>query len=146
MEISEFIEATARLEQYFGKEYTKEQIQIMFDELKDFKITRYKKLVSEAIKQCKFLPKVADFIQIDFETQYSKEKEEKERIECNKCNGTGYVMYKKKIDNGANAFYNEYAAVCSCGNAKVYDGLKIADARHKSDYYIPTVNELGLEV
>jgi len=146
MEIGEFVEAMARLEKYYGKEYTKEQSQIMFEELRDFPIARYKQLVSQVIRKCKFLPKVVDFIQADLEVQYtSAQQEEKEKVECKKCNSTGYITYKKKIDNGTSLFYNEYAAICSCGNAKVYDGQNITDKRYKSSYYTPTAYELGLE-
>lgn len=138
MEISEFIDATTRLEKYYDKEYTKEQRLIMFDELKEKTIDRYKYLVSQAIKRCKFLPKVADFVQIDIESpEINNKKEIREKIECKKCKGTGYIVYKKKIDNGVNAFYNNYAAICDCGNAKVYNG---------QDYYTPTIAELGLKI
>lgn len=145
MEISEFVEATSRLEQYYGKEYRKEQLQIMFEELKEMQIERYKQLVSQAIKTCKFLPKVADFTQLDKEVQYTDtDKEENEKIECKKCNSTGYIVYTKKIKDGNKPYYCQYAALCDCGNAKQYKGWEISDKAHRSNYYIPTVQELRL--
>ena len=54
MQSGEFIEATTRLEQYYGKEYTNEQRQIMFDELQNLPIERYRQLISMLIKKSKF--------------------------------------------------------------------------------------------
>ncbi len=144
MEISEFIEATNRLERYFDKEYTKDQMQEAYKELKEFEIERYQFLISQAIRECKFLPKVADFFRINSENPHVTVKEKKEKVYCKKCNSTGYVIYKKKIDNGSQVFYNQYAAVCECGNSSIYKGLDIKDKEHRTDFYTPTVQELGL--
>lgn len=144
MEISEFIEATSRLEQYYSKEYTKDQMQIMYDELKDFKIERYKVLISQVIRKCKFLPKVVDFFQADSENPSTAVRKEKEKTYCKQCDSTGYVIYKKKIDNGNQVFYNQYASVCECKNTKAYHGWEIKDKEHRTNFYTPTVQELGL--
>ena len=45
MQINEFIEATSKLETYYGKEYSTEQRSIMYDELKDFDLNRYRQLI-----------------------------------------------------------------------------------------------------
>ena len=100
MQIGEFIEATSRLEQYYDKEYTNEQRQIMFDELKDLEITRYRRLISAVIRKNKFLPKVSDIIEANIEEPYGTKNEDKEIIQCNKCNSTGYILYTKKVKNG----------------------------------------------
>ncbi len=62
MEINEFIETTSRLEQYFDKEYSNEQRQIMYEELKNMPVEKYKELVDECLKKCKYLPKLADIL------------------------------------------------------------------------------------
>lgn len=142
METDEFIEITNRLEKYYEKEYTNEQLKIMHEELKDFKVDRYKILVSEAIKRCKFLPKVADIIQIDKEIGYKNLDDEVERIECKKCGGTGIIVYKKKIQDGLKEYYYDFAAVCDCGNFKQYKGWESKE--NKSNYYTPMAKELNL--
>lgn len=142
MQIGEFIEATSRLEQYYGKEYTNEQRQIMFDEIKDFPIERYRRLISAVIRKSKYLPKVADIMEVNIEEPYTKENNEKQVIECKKCNSTGYVLYTKIIKNGNKDLKYTYAAICSCGNAKQYDGTKIIDKEHRSNYYIPFAQEI----
>ena len=62
MEINEFIEVTNRIEQYFDKEYSNEQRQIMYEELKNMSKEKYKIAVNECIKKCKYLPKLADIL------------------------------------------------------------------------------------
>lgn len=146
MEISEFIEATNRLEQYYNKEYSNEQRQIMFEELKEINIERYRKLISAVLKKCKFLPKIADFVDTDMEMPHThSQEEEKEKIECKKCNSTGYVIYTKVTKNGDKEMKNQYAAICTCGNAKQYKGWEIKDKVHRSNFYIPLIQELGLK-
>ncbi|MBQ9659162.1 MAG: hypothetical protein IJV31_10460 [Clostridia bacterium] len=144
MQISEFIEATSRLETYYDKEYLKEQRQIMFEELKNINIERYRKLISEAIKKCKYLPKVADFIEINNTTLYTQVAEEKDIVECEKCNNTGYLLYRKMKKNGNKDLFYTYAAICTCGNKKQYKGWEISDEEHRSNYYTPLATQLGM--
>ena len=145
MTSGEFIEATSRLEQYFGKEYTNEQRQIMFDELQNLSIERYKQLVSVVIRKNKFLPKVADFEEASIETPYIN-KQKTDKIECDKCNSTGYLQYTKKIKNGDSYIEYNYACLCTCGNAKRYEGWNVSDKRYRSEFYTPFAQEIGLKV
>lgn len=142
----EFIEATTRLENYYSKEYTNEQRKIMFSELGHLDIARYRKLVSAVLRKCKYLPRIVDFIEADKEEPYNTEKTEeaKEKIDCPICNGTGYVIYKKKVKDGDRELIYDYAAICRCGNAKQYKGWEIQDTKHRSNYYTPYIDELGL--
>ena len=145
MQISEFIEATARIEDYFGKEYTNKQREIMFDELSYLEINRYRKLVSAVLKKCKYLPRISDFVEADREEAYvSDQKQEQEKVDCSICGGSGYVIYKKKVQDGNRELIYDYAAICRCGNAKQYIGWQIQDTKHRSNYYTPFIDELGL--
>ena len=145
MTINEFIEATNRLEIYYQKEYNKEQLKIMYDELKTFSLERYKILVNKAIQQCKFLPKVADIMQIEKENPYKRNDEDEiEKIECKKCNSTGYVLYNKLINNGNERLKYTFMAICSCGNAKQYKGWEVSEKEHRTNYYTPMAQELGI--
>lgn len=141
MQINEFIEATGRLESYYGKEYNKEQLKIMHEELEHFTIERYKFLISKAIRKCKYLPKVCDFIEIDLEFPDNTVEEKKEKINCKKCDSTGMIIYTKKIIDGKRELQYQYAAICDCGNAKQYKGWK--NKENKSNYYTPMAKELG---
>lgn len=145
MQSGEFIEATSRLEQYYGKEYTNEQRQIMFDELKSLTIERYRQLISMLIRKSKFLPKVADFTEVDIETPYTKQ-DEIQKTECKKCNSTGYLIYQKVIRDGNRKLEYQYACLCNCGNAKRYEGWNVSDKRYKSEFYTPLAQEIGLDI
>lgn len=140
----EFVEATSRLEQYYGKEYTTQQLQIMFEELNTLAIERYRRLISAVIRKSKYLPKVADIMEANIEEPYTNDNEEKTVIECKKCNSTGYVLYTKIVKNGGKDLKYTYASICDCGNAKQYDGTKIMDKEHRSNYYTPLAVELGI--
>lgn len=143
MKADEFIEVTSRLETYYGKEYTNEQRAIMFDELKHLDINRYKQLVSLILKRSKFLPKIADFIELNKEEPYAKKQDENEKVDCKICNETGYVTYKKVINNGTGRkIINEYGAICKCRQKPKYEGWEVTDYSHKSDYYIPYIEEI----
>ena len=144
MQINEFIEATSRLEKYYAKEYTKDQLEIMYDELKHLDISRYKKLIAVVMHSEKYLPKLPAFFDADKNTPY-EEKKQKEKVYCKKCNSTGYVTYTKVIKDGTSEFKNTYVALCDCGNARQYKGWEIQDKLHSSNFHIPSIRELGLE-
>ena len=141
MQINEFIEATERLEIYYGKEYSKDQLKIMHEELDHLTLERYKALVGKAIRKCKYLPKVCDFIELEVENPDVTIVAEEEKIACKKCNSTGIIIYDKKITNGTESLNYQYAAICDCGNHKQYKGWEHLP---KSDYYTPMAKELNL--
>ena len=130
MQISEFIEASTRLEKYYDKEYTTEQRQIMYEELKDWNIEKYRKAISIAIRNCKFLPKLADIIQASTEIRDFQSRAEDKGVECNKCNGTGFIEYQKQAYG---MLYN-FACRCTCSNGQ------------KLSHEIPTYQEIGLRI
>ena len=130
MQINEFIEATAKLETYYGKDYTTEQRQIMFEELKGLEITRYRQLVSAILRKSKYLPKLADFIETNIEEPYTRRQDDSNRVNCDICNGEGYVYYKKIIGNSKLEY--DFACRCICKN-----GLN-------QNRQIPTFQELGI--
>ena len=64
MTSGEFIEATSRLEKYFERNYTTEQLQIMYEELKNLSIDRYKQIIARCIRNYKLLPRIAHILEI----------------------------------------------------------------------------------
>lgn len=139
----EFIESTSRLESYFEKEYTTEQRKIMFAELKELSVERYKKAITYCIRNGKFLPKIADILNAAKEVKLNVTAN-KVIIECKKCKSIGYVPYYKKIEDGGREIIYQYFAVCDCGNAKKYDGTTISDILHRSKFYVPLISEIEL--
>lgn len=129
MQINEFIEATSRIEQYFGKEYSNEQRQIMFEELKKMPIEKYKQAIANCIKSCKYMPKLADIIEaaehIVLQNQVQKQYEP-----CKICESRGIVKYTKILHE--NGYEYEYACRCICKNGENYNKK------------IPTFEELGI--
>ena len=115
----EFIEATSRLEKYFEKSYTTEQLQIMYEELKNLSIDRYKQIIAKCIRDKKFLPKIADILEINNELMILKTREEVEETEkCSRCNSKGFILYQKR-NTEVNYTYT-FACRCTCKNGNNY--------------------------
>ena len=135
MQINEFIEATGRLETYYGKELTTEQMQIMFEELKNISIDRYVKLISKCLRKCRTMPRISDIISANMELSGETGQEEKRQVmPCSKCDGSGYVLYTKYIANGSIRIPYTFAARCDCENAQ-YVNSKVS-----------TYKEFGIEI
>ena len=82
----EFVEETNNLEKFFDKDLKDFERAIWFRELKDIDVARYRQIVKEAYRQCKFMPKLADIIKINNDLPKTKiKKEEKEHVKCNVC-------------------------------------------------------------
>lgn len=144
MTIDDFTKVTTEIESFYQKEISDEQKKIWFQELKQMDIKRFKYIISQVYRTCKFIPKLADLVEINVNLGYSPIKKEETTRKCNKCKGTGYMVYKKIIDNGGIKMENEYMAVCECGIQQKYEGWKLADEKHRSNYYTPLAVELGL--
>ena len=144
MTIDEFITTTTEIENFYQKEISEEQKKIWFQELRKMDIKRFKYVISQAYRTCKFIPKLADIIEINTSLGYSQVKREESTQKCNKCKGTGYITYWKKIKNGGKEILYEYMAICSCGRQKQYKGWECPEERDRTNYYTPLAEELGL--
>lgn len=131
MLLPEFVNETSRIENFFDKELTKFQRDEWFRELKNISIQRYRQIVQEAFRKCKYMPKLADILEIQKSLSF-KAPEEKGKVECDICNGTGYVLYKKHIKDGNREYDLDDAARCTCKNGM---------SKNKD---IPLISEVGL--
>lgn len=144
MKINEFLDVVAQIERFYQKEISEEQKQIWFKELRSLDIVRFNYIVSQVYRTSKFLPKLADILEINANLGYSQAKKEIEQKKCNKCKGTGYLIYKKLIDNGTEKLENVYGAICTCRQKQKYEGWKITDERYRTNFYTPYAEEVGL--
>ncbi len=133
---AEFVQATSKIEAYYGKDYTTEQSKIMFDMLKEMSIEKYRKAVNYCIRNCKYIPKIADLISADTSTINTQINNKIEFVKCEKCNGEGFIRYFKNIKDGDRVIKYEYIALCTCENAK--------KQREINKYNFPTLAQLGL--
>ena len=147
----EFVEETSRIERFFStdsktKELTAEERKEWYEELRNMAVSRYRQIIRQAFRKCKFMPKLADIVSINEELPYQSNKKETTKVDCNKCKGLGLVFYKKLIDNGKNKIKYEYVAHCNCQNGLeyAYDGTTISDSRYKSKFYVPTAQQIGI--
>ena len=131
MTTTEFLEITGEIEGFFGKELNDQQKHVWFEELKEMKKERYRQISRECYKTLKFLPKLADIVEINRNLARKATEQVDDTIyPCDICNGTGIVMYyRKEPDLGDRAY--QYGARCDCKN-----GLRYRN--------IPSISELGL--
>lgn len=141
---SEFVLETSRIEKYYGKELDEFQRKIWHEEIGHLPLVRYRQIVKEIFKTSKFMPKLADIIEINKTLPYEKKERTIQAVECNKCKGEGFLIYTKLYDNGINKIPYDYLARCTCANGDkyAYDGQNLKE--NKSNYYVPNVVELGI--
>lgn len=144
MKLEEFDEEVSKLERFYQKKVTDEQRRIWFTELRNLDISRFKYIISQVYRTSKFLPKLADILEINANLGYSQVKQEENKNKCKRCNGTGYITYKKTTKNGANDMLYEFGAICSCRMKPRYEGWKITDERYRSNFYTPFAEEVGI--
>ena len=140
----EFIEYVGQIENvYKNQNLSNIEKEIWYENLKFMSIERFNYILAEIYKTSKCRPTLADILQFHKQIPYTAKKEEREiKSGFKKCNGTGYVFYTKEINNKK----YKYSAVCDCGRCERYDGTKCADPKNKSNYYIPTIAETGLNI
>lgn len=131
MKIEEFNKETQKLERFYEKEISEEQKKIWYEEFKRMNIERYRYIIGQAYRKSKFIPKLADMIEINKNCGYI-ESEEKSIQKCEKCNGTGIILYKKNVTG--NETECDYACRCTC-----LAGMKMSKL-------IPTWQEIGLKL
>lgn len=113
-----------------------------FECLKDIECDLVMKAIKELMQTKLFMPTISEIRDIagEYKRAAIQNQPKLPPVECKKCNGTGFIMYKKKINN------MEYPFVASCdctsGNNYKYDGTKVADERNRSNYYIPSISEV----
>lgn len=132
----EFVQATTRLENYFDKEYKSEQRKEMYNMLKEWTIEKYTRAVNFCIRNCKYLPKIADLTNADINTIRTQSGKTIDFVKCDKCNNEGFIKYFKQIRNGDKMIEYEYIALCTCENARKQKEI--------NGYDLPTLEELGL--
>ena len=121
MEIAEFVEETGKLEKFYDKELKPFEREIWYQQLKFLPISRYRQIVNKSFGECKFLPKLADILELHKQLPYRSENvQAKQNVKCDKCGGKGIFIYTKVLDNGANliilAFFS--SSVSSSGGRK----------------------------
>lgn len=105
MNINEFINETNNIEKFYNSSLNDYAREIWYDNLKDISIDRYKTIVQECFRTQKFMPKLADIIEIK---KTVKETKINEKIEaCEKCSD-GMVLYHKEI------YGRKYQFACRC--------------------------------
>ena len=65
MKLEEFDDEVSKLERFYQKEITDEQRKIWYSELRNLDISRFRYIISQVYRTSKFLPKLADILEIN---------------------------------------------------------------------------------
>lgn len=132
MTFDEFRRETGNLESFYEKAYNSTQMQIWYEELREYTIEKYKQAIKHICKTSQYRPTLS--LVIETIRKVKHEEKPREQYECKACHSTGIIFYKKVIEG----LEYEYACQCNCPNAigLDYDGTKIADKEHRSQYYL----------
>lgn len=141
MNNKEFMLYAQEIEYFYNQNLSDTEKNIWYENLKFMPVERFNYILSEIYKTHTFMPRLAEILQIHKSIPY-EEKVEIKTKNCEKCNNTGYVIYTKIVEGRP----YKYSAVCDCGRQKRYDGRATENLKNKSDYYIPTIQEIGLDV
>ena len=143
MNNKDFIQYVQEIERFYGQRLNDKEREVWYESLKFMTLERFNYIIAEIYKTNKFMPKLSDVMDMHKQIPYTTATPQKEVSgHCEKCNDTGYIIYTKEIEGHP----YKYAAVCDCGRQNRYDGRTIQDERHRSEYYVPTLDEIGLEV
>ena len=144
MKDKEFMQYIQELENYYGQKLNDTEKEIWYNSLNFMTMERFNYILSEIYKINKFMPKLSEILDMHKQIPYTAGRVEEKKItkHCEKCNDTGYIIYTKII----NGMPYKYTAVCECGRQQRYNGRECTDPRNKSEYYIPTAQEIDLKV
>ena len=123
MSYTEFLEIFQKLENYFNK-HDDDIRMFYYKSFCNLKKNVFNQIVTTAIEQCEFFPKIVKLK--EFKEQIKGE--EYKPVQCEKCNGTGMLLYTKEVEG----YKYEYAMKCSCINAQ------------RLSKNIPTASEVGI--
>lgn len=142
MEYRDFMDYVGQMQEFYDKTLSDIELEVWYNNFKYMTLERFNDVICEAFKTSKYLPKLSELLQIQKTLPYTQPVKQTKDGKCQKCSNTGYVLYTRIVDNKPYT----YSAVCDCGRANRYDGKEIVDPKNKSDYYIPTMTEIGLEI
>ena len=128
------------------KDEREKQIMIItwLDCLKDYDYSTVMKAVKELMQRSMFMPKLAEIINLtkQYKQAMINNIPKLNAGKCDKCNGEGLIFYKKIV----NKIEYQYVARCNCvkGAEFAYDGRTIKDEKHRSNYYVPTIQQIEI--
>lgn len=125
------------LENFYNESLNDTEREIWYENLKFMSVERFNYILSELYKINKFMPKLSEVLDMHKQIPYT-EKQEEVREHCEKCNDTGYVVFKKMVQG----MPYEFAVLCTCGRQNNKDMLTIDDIGLKVETTMPSDEEV----
>lgn len=138
MTLEEFKIKTKALEDFYGKDLNYVQVDIWFDELKNYSAEKYEKAIRNICKTSQYRPTLVQMLEEIRKVKVQVFDQKKSK--CDYCKGTGYIFYKRTINNQV----YDYVCLCMCANADglEYNGMQIADKEHRQPFYVAKAQDV----
>lgn len=134
MTIYEVADELQTLEEYYNKKYNGTQVTQIHHRFGELAKDTFKRMLNETMNFSKYLPLIPDFATaLNNVRQTYKYQDDFERVKCDKCNGSGYVIVTKIVKEGGDRYKYQYGFRCTCANGQ-----------HQTDS-VPTYEEVGID-
>ena len=134
MTIYEVADELQTLEEYYNKKYNGTQVTQIHHRFGELAKDTFKRMLNETMNFSKYLPLIPDFATaLNNVRQTYKYQDDFERVKCDKCNGSGYVVITKVVKEGGDRYKYQYGFRCTCANGQ-----------HQTDS-VPTYAEVGID-
>ena len=84
MTILEFKDKIGEVERFYSKEYVNEQKNELYRYFKEYTLKQFAYIISKVYQKCKYLPSIAEIIEIEKEIPFSKIRKT-EKTDCKNC-------------------------------------------------------------
>ena len=122
------------LENYYNKKYNGTQVTQIHHRFGEIPKETFKLMLDEAMNFSRYLPLIPDLsTALNNVRQTHKYEDNFERVKCDKCNGSGYVVITKVVKDGGETYKYQYGFRCTCANGQ-----------HQTDS-VPTYAEVGID-
>lgn len=123
MVLDEYMEIIKEAENYFGKELQTGMHKYYYNAFKNLTPKQFNMLISIAIQECRYFPKIAELNQIKENVKMNKGDEPLEKVDCKICEGNGFIQYYKNDPETGYPYL--YAARCTCSNGYNYSSYPL---------------------
>ena len=134
MTIYEVSDELQVLEDYYNKKYNGTQVTQIHHRYENISKDTFKLMLIETMNFSRYLPLIPDLnVALNNVRQTHKYEDNFEKVKCDKCGGSGYVVITKVVKDGGEKYKYQYGFRCTCANGQ-----------HQTDS-VPTYAEVGID-
>ena len=121
--MDDYLSVIKEAENYFGKELSNDMHKYYYSMFKTLTVKQFKMLISIAIQELRYFPKIAELQQIRERIKMNREDEPVEKVPCDICDSNGFIQYYKNDPETGYPYL--YVARCTCENSCHYSSYPL---------------------